>query len=247
MFRKFLGDKVFAGVYKKTLQTFADVSDIENGLSDGFSAVHATFPELRIPQVYFFVSGFNSPVFINDSILAIGADMYLGADYPLYKQFTYEYMIANMKRENIVPDVLTAYLFTHFPLRSQQNRLLDNMIYRGKILYMVSQFLPDEKPENIMGYTPDQWKWCKDNERGIWATLIEQKLLFSSDVQMIQKFLNDAPFTSPVTQASPGRLGTWIGWQIVSNYMNNNSKVTLNDLAGNNDYQMMLEKSKYKP
>jgi uncharacterized protein YjaZ len=59
--------------------------------------------------------------------------------------------------------------------------------------------------------------------------------------------MNDAPFTAPVSQDSPGRLGTWLGWQIVESYMSKNPKATLTDLMKINNYQKMLEASGYRP
>jgi len=111
----------------------------------------------------------------------------------------------------------------------------------------LSVFMPHEKPESLMGYSAEQWNWSKTNEKQIWGYMIDQKHLFSTDVQLIRKYMNDAPFTSPVSQDSPGRLGTWLGWQIVESYMNKNPKTTLTDLMKINNYQKMLEDSGYRP
>ena len=59
--------------------------------------------------------------------------------------------------------------------------------------------------------------------------------------------MNDGPFTSEVSQDSPGRLGTWVGWRIVESYMNNNEQVTIQQLLDNEDAQNILENSKYRP
>jgi len=134
-----------------------------------------------------------------------------------------------------------------FVMNSSEYRLLDNMLFRGKVMYLLSVFMPNEKPEDIMGYSDEQWKWTKKNEKEIWATIIDQKHLFSTDLQLIRKYMNDAPFTAPVSQESPGRLGTWIGWQIVESYMNRNTKVSLTDLMKDSNYQKILEESGYRP
>jgi hypothetical protein len=59
--------------------------------------------------------------------------------------------------------------------------------------------------------------------------------------------MNDAPFTSPVSQESPGRLGTFIGWQIVKGYMEKNDKLGLKDLMNEENFQKILENSGYRP
>ena len=246
-FQKFLTDKTFTQVNKKTLQTFDDVSDIEKKISDAFTYIHFYFPEVKLPEIYFYVSGFNRSIMMNDKFIAVGTDLYLGSDYPAYKDYTYEYMLFNMRRECVATDLVSAALFRMFVMNSSEYRLLDNMLFRGKVMYLLSVFMPNEKPEDIMGYRDEQWKWTKKNEKEIWATIIDQKHLFSTDLQLIRKYMNDAPFTAPVSQESPGRLGTWIGWQIVESYMNKNTKVSLTDLMKDSNYQKILEKSGYRP
>jgi hypothetical protein len=244
---KFLADTAFAKINKKSLQTFSDVSDIEKQLSDAFTYIHHYFPEVRLPEIYFFVSGFNRSVMMNNRFIGIGTDFYLGSDFPAYKSMFYNYLIKNMRRECLTTDLVSATLFRMFVMNSSENRLLDAMLFRGKVMYLMSVFMPDEKPENIIGYSSEQWKWCKTYEKQIWGAIIDQKHLFSTDILLITKYMNDAPFTSPISQESPGRLGTWMGWQIVKSYMDKNIKVSLTDLMKENNYQKILEESGYRP
>jgi hypothetical protein len=247
LFYKFLTDTTFSKTNKKTLETFADVTDIEKQISSAYTYIHYYFPEVKLPEIYFYVSGFNRSVMIKNNFIGIGTDFYLGSDFYAYKGLTYEYIVKNMRRECLATDLVSAVLFRIFLMNIPQNRLLDNMLFRGKVLYLMSVFMPNEKPENIIGYSPDQLKWSLTNEKQIWGTIIDQKHLFSTDALLINKYMNDAPFTAPISQESPGRLGTWIGLQIVQSYMNNNTKVTLRDLMKDNNYQNMLEKSGYRP
>ncbi|HOO19184.1 MAG TPA: hypothetical protein PK296_03225 [Paludibacteraceae bacterium] len=247
LIKNFLKDTTFVKVNKKVLEEYADVSDIETTLSTAFTYTHYYFPEIKLPTVYFFVSGFNRAILWNDHLIGIGTDLYLGNDYPLYKEITYEYMIYNMRRECIPADIVSTLLVNSFPMKSSQDRLIENMLYRGKIMYLLSIFLPEEKPTDLIGYTPTQWEWCKKHEKEIWASVIEQKALFSSDSKIIGAFINDAPFTAPISQDSPGRLGTWIGWQIIKSYMETNKNVDLRQLMNERNYEKLLENSNYYP
>jgi gliding motility-associated lipoprotein GldB len=247
LFFKYLTDTAFSKVNKKTMETFVDISDIEKHVSTAFTYIHYYFPEVKLPEVYFYVSGFNRSIMMNNKFIGIGTDFYLGSDYPAYKGLTYEYMVQNMRRECLATDLVSAALFRMFRMNSTENRLIDNMLFRGKVLYLMSVFMPDEKPEGIIGYSVGQLKWCKTNEKQIWGTMIDQKHLFSTDMLLIRKYLNDAPFTSTISQESPGRLGTWVGLQIVQSYMQKNTKVTLRELMDENNYQKILENSDYKP
>jgi uncharacterized protein YjaZ len=99
-----------------------------------------------------------------------------------------------------------------------------------------------------MGYTPEQIKWCNENEGYIWRYFIEKELLYSDDQKLIPRFINMAPFSKfylEIDNETPGRVGSWVGWQIVRSYMENN-EVSLQQLLNSNAKEI-FEKSKYKP
>ncbi|MDR1585423.1 MAG: hypothetical protein LBS07_04520 [Prevotellaceae bacterium] len=247
LFRNFLTDSLQAVVHADVLNVFADVSDIEKSLSTGYAYINHYFPEIKLPRIYFFVGGFNRSVIEGSDFIAIGSDLYLGRDYPFYKTLTYDYLIHNMAPESIPVDVISTIITRAFRYDSEKDRLVDNILYRGKMLYILSVFLPDESRENIIGYSSGQWKWCQQREKQIWGSMIDQKHLFSTDLQLVRKYVNDAPFTAPVSQDSPGRLGVWVGWRIVESYMKKNKDVSLRQLVEMKDYQKLLEQSSYRP
>lgn len=226
---------------------FSDINDIHNEINDAFSRIHYLFPELVLPEIYFFVSGFNSSIlFVGDDI-AVGTDMYLGSDYEFYNRVVYDYQKYTMRKECLPADVVSAYLFRNLPYTGTKNRLLDNMIYRGKIMYLLSQVMPDEPKNEIMGYKPEQWQWCKRYERDVWNMIMDKRDLFKSESILLTGYLNDGPFTSEISQDAPARLGTWIGWRITESYMEHNQHISMQELIANDDAQNILENSFYKP
>jgi uncharacterized protein YjaZ len=122
------------------------------------------------------------------------------------------------------------------------------MIYYGKQLYLKDILLPDYSDAEKIGYTPAQDQWCKENESYIWRYFIDENLLYDSDSRLPNRFINIAPFSKfylEIDNDSPGRVGQWIGWQIVRSFMKNN-EVSLNDML-KLDSKELFEKSKYKP
>ncbi|MBQ2540637.1 MAG: hypothetical protein II551_03205 [Paludibacteraceae bacterium] len=227
---------------------FADITDIQREMNQAFTRIGWLFPDMTIPDVYLYVSGFVSPVYFpNDAIIGIGADMYLGSDYPIYSQLVYEYQKQTMRKECVVGDAVSAYLFRNLPFNGRQNRLLDQMIYHGKIMYLLDQILPEEEEEQIIGYSKEQWEWCEDHERAIWQRIMDKRDLFQTDGMILTSYMNDGPFTSEVSQDSPGRLGAWVGWRIVESYMNSNETVGMRELLDEEDAQVILENSHYRP
>jgi uncharacterized protein YjaZ len=108
--------------------------------------------------------------------------------------------------------------------------------------------LPNYTDAEKMGYTPEQITWSQENESYIWRYFIEEDLLFSTDTKLENRFVNMAPFSKfylEIDNESPGRIGQWIGWQIVRSFMENN-EVSLQEML-KMDAKQIFERSKYKP
>lgn len=226
---------------------FADISDLEEKMDKAFMRFHYLYPEMPIPTVYFFISGFNASILFMEEDIAVGTDMYLGKDWKYYNRVVHNYQKQNMRRECIPIDVVSAYLFRNLLYTATKNRLIDNMIYRGKVMYLLSVLMPEYPGYEIMGYTKEQWDWCVKHERAIWNTIMDKRDLFKTESMVLTSYLNDGPFTSEVSQDAPGRVGTWIGWRIAESYMEHNEQVTLQELIADGDAQSILQNSFYKP
>lgn len=249
LYADFLTDTLmgFAQTNAKTQTLFANVDSLQEALNTGFSRLHYLYPDWEIPTLYLFVSGFNSTVMYYDNCMGVGIDMYLGSDYPYYNQVVYDYQKPTMRKACIANDVLTMYLAYHIPYNSKYNRLLEQMIFRGKQLFLLSQLLPDTPAHQLIGYTPEQWAWCLHYEQAIWNRIMEKRDLFKTESTVLSSYINQGPFTAEVTQDSPGQLGLWVGWRIVESYMRNNQQITIHDLINENDAQKILEQSFYRP
>ena len=249
MYAQFLTDTVmgFAQTNAKAQTLFANVDSLQEALNTGFSRLHFLYPEWEIPTLYLFVSGFNSSVMYYENIMGVGVDMYLGSDYPYYNQVVYDYQKQTMRKACVAGDVLSMYLAYNIPYNSKYNRLLEQMIFRGKQLFLLAQLLPNEPVWEVIGYSKEQWDWCEQYEQAIWNRIMQKRDLFKTESNVMSSYMNDGPFTAEVTQDSPGRLGVWVGWRIVDSYMRNNKDVTLRELMNENDAQKILEQSYYKP
>ena len=229
------------------LQTFADMRPVQRELSTAFTRIAYLYPDIRVPQIYTFVSGFNASVlFLDNTDMAVGLDMYLGSDYPYYNQVVYNYQKQTMRPSCLATDLVSAWLFATFPYSGAKSRLIDNMIYRGKLMYVCSTLI-DLPPYEIMGYTREQWQWCERNERQVWNRIMDKRDLFKTEQLLLTSYLNDAPFTAEISQEAPPRIGTWIGWRIAESFMLHHPEVTLQQLIANHDAEAILRDSYYKP
>lgn len=245
----FLNDTLYGFKQTNALEKelFADINDLQHSVNKAFTRIKWLYPNWEIPTLYLFISGFQAPIYQEDGLIGIGADMYLGSEYPYYNYVVYEYQKQTMRKECIPVDVVSAYLFRNIDYTSAQNRLLEQMLYRGKIMYLTAQIFDELPGYEVMGWTKEQWDWCVENEQAIWHHMMDQRALYKTEHLVISNYLNDAPFTSEVSQDSPGRLGIWVGWRIVESYMEHNENVSLQELMEESDAQKILELSSYRP
>ena len=246
---RFIADKDILEVKDSCEKSFRDISEIERQLSLSFRYMKYYFPDMSVPEVYFHISGFNQSVIVDSNLISVSIDNYLGEKCKFYDMLPTPiplYARVNMKKERVPFDVIQALAMTCFSFRPIKTNLISNMIYQGKILYFMSKLFPDAKESDVVGYSMNQFEWCANNEASIWAFFVERNYVYNSDYFIISKYINNAPYTSGMPQESPGKVATWVGLQIVKEYMKSNN-VSLNNLMMNNDYERILRESNYQP
>jgi gliding motility-associated lipoprotein GldB len=212
-----------------------------------FKHIKYYFPKTKIPKVYTIIAemDYQNKVIYDRNMLIISLEMYLGKDHKFY-EFP-EYIKQNFQENQMLPDIASSFSKNKI-IPPTDNTLLSQMIYAGKELYIKDLLLPEYSDADKMGYKPEQIKWCQENEGYMWRYFIEKKLLYDTDQKLIPRFINPAPFSKfylEIDNESPGKVGSWVGWQIVRAFMENN-EVSLQQLL-QMDYKELFEKSKYKP
>jgi hypothetical protein len=247
--QKFIDDRDIDSVYHLVKLNYSDFQDIEAGLTGSFKHYKYHFPNKAVPQIISYISGFNYAVINADSVLGIGLDMYLGNTCKYYAGLNFpQYKIQRMRREYIVSDCMKSWAMSEFEQSpEEQQNLLGEMIYNGKILYFLNAVLPEIHDTLKTGYTGEQLDFCKKNESKIWSMFLENKLLFSSNQRQYLKYVTDGPTTNGLPKSSPAMIGAWTGLRIVDAYMKNNTEITLSGLMKNKDSNGILSKSNYKP
>jgi hypothetical protein len=246
--KQFISDKDMKAVYADCQKSYSDLSSLEQSFSETFKRYKYHFPEKNIPKVITMMSGFNQSVVCADSTMAIGLEMFLGEKSVFYQMLAMpHYKTLFMNKENIVPDAVRVWMLNEFPYNMEKSDLLSEMVYMGKIMYLTDALLPNVNDTLKIQYTQKQLDYCTQNEFNMWSYFAAQKLLYTTDQAEIMKFTAEGPFTAAFSKESAPRIGYWIGWQIVRQYMQNNPEVTLKDLINETDSQLLLSKSKYKP
>jgi hypothetical protein len=246
----FINDPLLIGSAEECNKKYPDLGFLEDELTEAFKHLKYYFPDFEAPEVYTYISGFDYeyPIIYDGRMMLIALDMYLGNDYPPYEKLGVPmYRVQKFNQEYIARDCMEQVAHAMIGDRTQGKNILDLMILQGKYLYFLDAMLPNTTDEIKIKYSMPQLEWAKKNEAKLWAFIIENEILYSTDKNVEKKLLLDAPFTSYFGNESPPRLGEWVGWEIVKLFMQNNSTHTLADLLKDEDSQGILQKSRYKP
>lgn len=246
--KSFIRDFYMKKAYDDSQKKYPNTDFIRDDLKEAYKYFNYHFPNRSLPQPITMISGFNYSVVVADSTLAIGIETYLGSDNEFYTGLGVpKYKSMFMNQENMIPDAIRQWMLIEFPNTMNKNDFLSEIVYMGKIMYLTDALLPSVPDSLKIQYSKAQMDYCTQNEFNVWSYFAAKKMLYTTDQAEIIKFTSDGPFTSALSKEAPSRIGHWIGWQLVRQYMNNNPKASLQDLINEADAQTILTKSKYKP
>ena len=242
-------DTLQEALNREVENAFPDFETERDDLETLFKYIEYYYPKTPLPTVVTVTSDvdYRNPVILTDTLLIVALDTYLGSGHKFYGGIQ-KYLSQNFNKGQIDVDVASAFAEKILGKRPRGRRFLDEMVFQGKRLYLMQHLLTLKKPGAVMGYTDKQWQWARDNEVNIWTYFVENKLLFSTDNGLLNRFINPAPFSKfhmELDSESPPRLGRYIGWQMVQAYAEKN-KVTLQELLALPTDEI-FNNSNYKP
>ncbi|MEN2488051.1 gliding motility lipoprotein GldB [Flavobacterium sp. B11] len=243
-----MNDPIWREVYEEVQKKYSNFEPVRKEFNELFQHVKYYFPKTKIPKVITVIGemDYNAKSIYADSLVVVALELYLGKNHKFY-EFP-NYLKENFEERQIMPDVVSSFSYRNIP-NSIDKSLVAQMVSEGKQLYAKDLLIPEYTDAEKMGYTPEQIKWCEENEAYMWRYFIENEMLYSEDPKLRARFIAPAPFSKfflEIDNDSPGRVGAWIGWQMVRSYMKNNSDVSLAELF-KLEPKEIFEKSKYKP
>lgn len=244
----FVNDPTNKEVFNEANFVFEDLSMTEELLSEAFSRYQYHYKDSIVPELIGYIGGFNHKLFTVENFIGIGLDQYLGRDSRYYDLLEVpEYLQYNQHPGKLATDIVNVWGSAKYSFNDSIDNVLNRMIYGGLLLWFNDVLLPEVADSIKIGFSPDQIKWCRNNESQMWTHLVERKLLFATDPLDIRKLTDEAPYTHYFTNESPGRASVWLGWQIVKEYVRRNPGLTIPEIMSERDYQKILRESKYHP
>jgi hypothetical protein len=232
----------------ETRRVFGDLTRMEAEFKEAFSNLKYYYPEFRIPKIQTVISGLDTDIILTDSVIIVGLDFYLGQGAK-YRPKIYDYLLRKYDSNDIVPSVMLIYGISDRFNKTDLNdkTVLADMVAYGKSFHFAKRMLPCTPDSVLISYSPTEMGGARRNQDLIWARFIESQVLYSTSHATKKEYLGERPITLQVGEKCPGRIGQWVGWEIVNKYHETHPNVTLPQLMQMADAERIFKESRYRP
>lgn len=234
-------------LYQETVNAYADFAIIEEHLVRAFQHITYYYPTFVPPTIKTVFSGLYKDVYFSDEIFIIGLDYFIGPDATYKPLDIPHYMLARYTPDYVVPTALLYLSNRYNAIDSADKSLLAAMIAAGKTFYFVAAVFPCLSQEHVIGYSRKQWEEVTANEKIIWKNFVVNRWFYEQDDLLKQRLIGERPGVPEIGSKCPGRIGAWLGWQIVRAYMAHHPDYTLPMLMEETNARKIFTLSQYKP
>ena len=236
----------FDSLYNDVNTHFENPLNLFYPLDNSFTKFNQQSNYKLSPNITILISGFFNDVIVDKENIVIGLDYFLPKTNKYKPQDLPSYILDRYSPEHINSISLSSYLSQFNLINESDLTMINEMISFGKLYYVVSKLLPCTEQRIILGYSEKEFELVNKNEAFIYSFFLQNELLFEESNIIKQKYLSERPSTFEISQSVPGRIGRWLGWRIVSSFMDS-STYTLEELLKEDDYKNIFYNSNYNP
>ena len=232
---------------RETAAAFPDSAALRSDLVELFRRVHYYFPDFQAPPAYTYVSGFlGKDIYVNDKLLVMSLDWFAGPKASKRPDLP-QYMLRRYKPAGLLPLLAQDVASKYNRHELTANTMLDALVHAGKSLYFASKVLPCVPDSLLLGYTTREIVGIEANEGRVWGHFLEKDLLYSTTPFLVQKYVGERPNVPEIDKTCPGRVGQWVGLQIVRKYVAEHPDISLGRIMAEKSAQRILNDSHYRP
>lgn len=136
----FFQDSTLQQMLGDVQQQYTNIDDIDEQLTEAFGRLRTEIPDIVLPNVYAQIGSFDQSIVVSGGALGVSLDKYLGADYPFYRDHYGNQERQLMHRDMIVPDCLSFYLLSLYPL-PKKHLQEDSDRHMGRIMWAVNRLV----------------------------------------------------------------------------------------------------------
>lgn len=162
-FLNYFQDSTLQRVMAEVDRQYADMDDINTGLSEAFGRLKAMLPEMKVPSIYTQIGAFDQSIVVNNGMIGISLDKYLGKQFPSYYKYYPESQREQMSRSMIVPDCVMFYVLSLFPASHEEdvapalhdmhigkiqwvtNKIVNRIVFEGEYVSKVDKYMRENK------------------------------------------------------------------------------------------------------
>jgi len=234
-------------LYQETEAYYNNLSDLKEEFEQAFSYLKHYYPEFKAPKIKTMITGFgSSEMYVGKDQIIIGLEFYLGKKAKYRPPGIPQYILTRYDKPYIVPAVMLLYANRFLKENKTDNTMLADMIYYGKKYYFAKQMLPCANDSLLVWYSGIELSDVEQNRDAIWFHFLDNQLLYETNHFVKQKYMDERPKVMEIGEKCPGRIGSWVGLDIVRAYMASNPQASFKELMANPNAKDILTKSKYK-
>ena len=229
-------------------ERFSDLSTHKERIKSSFARLKNQFDTLQTPrEIVFSNSNFSYNATCYNKSILVGLERYIGGNHPIIIESLSptdfpEWIRNGMNEKFMERDILSSWISTKL-FKETNGYHIEEMIRWGKIHLITEMCLRLENEDiptsEVLRWSNEQYDWAVSNEMKFWKYLMDENLLFDSNEKNRAYLLNNGPYTIGLPEESPDRMGQFLGYKIVLNYIKNQNLV-LNELL-DIDYKKILK------
>lgn len=232
-------------LYAESVAAFESFEETVIEIEQALGRLKQYYPETTSPKVQTVVTGLYKDLFISNDHIMIGMDFFVGENATYKPLDIPNYILRRYDAEHL-PSIVVKFISSQYAKPGKGDAMLTEMIDFGKAYYLLSKIMPCTPERILIGYTEEEWEDTFTYESIIWANFIQNKLLYETNHTIKQKFLAERPNVYEIGDKCPGRIGAWLGWQIVNAYAEKTG-ISVQQLMAETDHNKIFTQSGYKP
>lgn len=232
-------------LYQESVEAFKDFDLVVKTLEAGLGRLKVYYPQAPSPRVQTAVTGLYNDLFISNEHIMIGMDFFIGENASYKPQQIPNYILERYTTEHLAASILQ-FVSSQYITTGSGEEMLAEMIDYGKSYYLLSKLLPCTPERILIGYTAEEWEDVFKNDKIIWANFVQNEWLYETNHTIKQKFLGERPNVYEIGEKCPGRIGRWLGWQIVNAYAEKTG-ASVTEIMAERDLNKLFAASGYKP